>query len=168
MVSTHSRLKAAGILACCLFMHKQVSTHSRLKAAGVVARIFGGFAAVSTHSRLKAAGLHIASNATFYRGFNTQPPKGGWGSVEVFGYRTSQVSTHSRLKAAGSGSGANAVIRQVSTHSRLKAAGRHNGYDRPADVCFNTQPPKGGWILDVLTFPVLGVSTHSRLKAAGF
>ena len=33
---------------------------------------------------------------------------------------------------------------------------------------FNTQPPEGGWVFNVLFFPVLWVSTHSRPKAAGY
>ena len=34
---------------------------------------------------------------------------------------------------------------EVSTHSRLKAAGADfvHGHKRP--ICFNTQPPEGGW-----------------------
>ena len=35
-------------------------------------------------------------------------------------------------------------------------------------TCFNTQPPKGGWVKNgKLLFIPAGVSTHSRLKAAG-
>ena len=57
----------------------------------------------------------------------------------------------------------------VSTHSRLKAAGPLKRLTPMIWPCFNTQPPKGGW----LKFPcavdvtVAMVSTHSRLKAAG-
>ena len=56
VVSTHSRLKAAGVV--CTYKHKpkQVSTHSRLKAAGENLRFDVVPAEVSTHSRLKAAG----------------------------------------------------------------------------------------------------------------
>ena len=32
---------------------------------------------------------------------------------------------------------------------------------------FNTQPPEGGWVLDLKIHLVIAVSTHSRLKAAG-
>ena len=36
---------------------------------------------------------------------------------------------------------------KVSTHSRPKAAGPlHDGYIRE-DICFNTQPPEGGWVI---------------------
>ena len=78
-VSTHSRLKAAGYVRKKQKTETTVSTHSRLKAAGIALCIIDIIIDVSTHSRLKAAGLHNASNATFYRGFNTQPPEGGWG-----------------------------------------------------------------------------------------
>ena len=33
----------------------------------------------------------------------------------------------------------------VSTHSRPKAAGQHTGLCPCRNVCFNTQPPEGGW-----------------------
>ena len=33
---------------------------------------------VSTHSRLKAAGPSSTDTATKGKGFNTQPPEGGW------------------------------------------------------------------------------------------
>ena len=60
-----------------------VSTHSRLKAAGIIACVPVRVGGVSTHSRLKAAGqvFKKAYNTT-YR-FNTQPPKGGWGYIEA-------------------------------------------------------------------------------------
>ena len=59
-VSTHSRLKAAGVGPSLGDDGIGVSTHSRLKAAGA-----GNFWAdcvgqVSTHSRLKAAGSDVA------------------------------------------------------------------------------------------------------------
>ena len=62
------------------------------------------------------------------------------------------VSTHSRPKAAGFVISFSGVPWLVSTHSRPKAAGSHNGYDRPADICFNTQPPEGGWRMPSTAF----------------
>ena len=77
---------------------------------------------VSTHSRLKAAGFQQFRRSRLRRSFNTQPPEGGWRSVErdtsrQTGFNTQppeggwtqgkipkgnyHVSTHSRLKAAG-------------------------------------------------------------------
>ena len=55
-VSTHSRLKAAGIHKGLMNQYYPVSTHSRLKAAGRKLEWTTGGAKVSTHSRLKAAG----------------------------------------------------------------------------------------------------------------
>ena len=106
-------------------------------------------------------------------------------------YQQLCVSTHSRPKAAG-----NFVIRPdgsaecVSTHSRPKAAGNLPSSRALAAICFNTQPPEGGWLrISSISFCVsmfqhtaarrrlgnkcvkklLGnnVSTHSRPKAAG-
>ena len=79
------------------------------------------------------------------RGFNTQPPEGGWGLVEgvkkqlgLFQHTAARrrlgpatqadnlrelVSTHSRPKAAGGDAYAARHAEHVSTHSRPKAAG---------------------------------------------
>ena len=40
----------------------EVSTHSRLKAAGILASLTNIFDNVSTHSRLKAAGTAVATS----------------------------------------------------------------------------------------------------------
>ena len=56
-VSTHSRLKAAGLLPADINIPNIVSTHSRLKAAGFVEGTGRPGYSVSTHSRLKAAGF---------------------------------------------------------------------------------------------------------------
>ena len=72
-----------------------VSTHSRLKAAGgerfdlvdIVA------ASVSTHSRLKAAGPYPPSYATWQSGFNTQPPEGGWRQISAWPQRRQSFNT---------------------------------------------------------------------------
>ena len=99
---------------------------------------------VSTHSRLKAAGIGKCLLPRNGMCFNTQPPEGGWlcNSLSLTPYI---VSTHSRLKAAGKAIEEALTYIGVSTHSRLKAAG----------TALNGQ----------VFFPV--VSTHSRLKAAG-
>ena len=77
-VSTHSRLKAAGVELVEPLGVEIVSTHSRLKAAGVQIKRMGDLQRVSTHSRLKAAGRAVDYiNHDFYC-FNTQPPEGGW------------------------------------------------------------------------------------------
>ena len=56
LVSTHSRLKAAGKMYYIDNNLAVVSTHSRLKAAGGVRGTRPPAPTVSTHSRLKAAG----------------------------------------------------------------------------------------------------------------
>ena len=38
---------------------------------------------------------------------------------------------------------------------------------RRGGSCFNTQPPEGGWTVDIGSNEYTGVSTHSRPKAAG-
>ena len=56
------------------------------------------------------------------RGFNTQPPEGGWVTIN-----------------------GKAIVPTVSTHSRLKAAGQTRSPAKAVCPCFNTQPPEGGW-----------------------
>ena len=77
-----------------------VSTHSRLKAAGLPSALPPEFPSVSTHSRLKAAGIHLRLYRLQSFRFNTQPPEGGWIPLP-FDAEIDIVSTHSRLKAAG-------------------------------------------------------------------
>ena len=55
-----------------------VSTHSRLKAAGPSEPMIGEVTRVSTHSRLKAAGYRFWLLRAKNVSFNTQPPEGGW------------------------------------------------------------------------------------------
>ena len=55
------------------------------------------------------------------------------------------VSTHSRLKAAGRVKSYPIKTETVSTHSRLKAAGICKHKKLVYVLCFNTQPPEGGW-----------------------
>ena len=56
-----------------------VSTHSRPKAAGGDGLTAAQDGWVSTHSRPKAAGQpNCNANSMHPKGFNTQPPEGGW------------------------------------------------------------------------------------------
>ena len=55
-----------------------VSTHSRLKAAGSTPQQTRFKLNVSTHSRLKAAGGSVGIVKSGIPCFNTQPPEGGW------------------------------------------------------------------------------------------
>ena len=78
------------------------------------------------------------------------------------------VSTLSRLKAAG------ILVRQwIITNLCFNTQPPEGGWPTQTgafkhDTCFNTQPPEGGW--DGLTLCLLlkKVSTLSRLKAAGY
>ena len=64
--------------------------------------------------------------------------------------------------------GGGELSEDVSTHSRLKAAGFQERLPHHIQICFNTQPPKGGWmIMNLCSLISTAVSTHSRLKAAG-
>ena len=77
---------------------------------------------VSTRSRPKAAGSDGLYFASTIRGFNTQPPEGGWEYIGLSGVGIS-VSTRSRPKAAGPFLTAYLFLQFVSTRSRPKAAG---------------------------------------------
>ena len=99
-----------------------VSTHSRPKAAGLELSSLKAIQIVSTHSRPKAAGKDKIDCALI-----------------------KDVSTHSRPKAAGCIRHFAQPFNAVSTHSRPKAAGLWLFFCYPLPVCFNTQPPEGGW-----------------------
>ena len=81
VVSTHSRLKAAGHLVRLSSLWLRVSTHSRLKAAGKLGGSRRIGIDVSTHSRLKAAGPYAQDDVRRKFCFNTQPPEGGWEQI---------------------------------------------------------------------------------------
>ena len=122
---------------------------------------------VSTHSRPKAAGqpqvkivIHHLSfntqppeggwrcrfrNIQMILGFNTQPPEGGWTRPNAPDSTALRVSTHSRPKAAGECAVLVFAFTRVSTHSRPKAAGICKILLLFHPICFNTQPPEGGW-----------------------
>ena len=164
-VSTHSRPKAAGLPLRRRIAQIRVSTHSRPKAAGTKqtalswAWMFQHTAArrrlephgffgramidVSTHSRPKAAGNFMSD-----LGF------------------TAEVSTHSRPKAAGRTYLDDMLVflfQHTAARRRLvpnpkdnisiswfqHTAARRRLVGRNGDllftICFNTQPPEGGW-----------------------
>ena len=109
-------------------------------------RLISADRCVSTHSRPKAAGKSLHRFQTTKKGFNTQPPEGGW-LKKIERQETIVVSTHSRPKAAG-------YLNATTTRTK---------------GCFNTQPPEGGWRIPTFGLLILSdVSTHSRPKAAGF
>ena len=100
----------------------KVSTHSRLKAAGLFtffinANVFGfntqppeGGWCLFLHEQEFQSGFNTQPPEGGWRyacswphcaaGFNTQPPEGGW-ILNCSKWLFSLVSTHSRLKAAG-------------------------------------------------------------------
>ena len=85
---------------------------------------------------------------TTARGFNTQPPEGGW--FGQFGFddlpiKFQHTAARRRLALLSS---LPFLTLQVSTHSRPKAAGIEANQTRKALKCFNTQPPEGGWVLE--------------------
>ena len=102
-----------------------VSTHSHPKAAGYISGLLSARHGVSTHSRPKAAGCAIRIIGIRDRGFNSQPPEGGW--------------LHSDFG------------RLFDISFQLTAARRRLGVlsaKLPLHLCcFNSQPPEGGWVL---------------------
>ena len=80
-----------------------------------------------------------------YRGFNTQPPEGGW----FLGYPTLTVGHQFQHTAArrrlAKAQLVDLFAQAVSTHSRPKAAGDAVTVIRCVFKGFNTQPPEGGW-----------------------
>ena len=144
MVSTHSRLKAAGTEYTRRVGCPVVSTHSRLKAAGNEPERAARESRVSTHSRLKAAGKFGDYAGLATQGFNTQPPEGGW--IVRYCCFSKRCCFNTQPPEGGwTGNFWADCVGQVSTHSRLKAAGRRNRPDHRLFLCFNTQPPEGGW-----------------------
>ena len=100
-----------------------VSTHSRLKAAGKrYLKVMTSKTCFNTQP--PEGGWSISTlSATSSISFNTQPPEGGWRRHYIQFIHDEYVSTHSRLKAAGSDFYYGYMDTDVSTHSRLKAAG---------------------------------------------
>ena len=52
----------------------------------------------------------------------------------------------------------------VSTHSRPKAAGGALVRKLMAIVCFNTQPPEGGWLCRIVAFDVVMTFQHTAAR----
>ena len=127
---------------------------------------------------------------SFYIGFNTQPPEGGWlrcaaksscvvlfqhtaarrrlAKISVTRLHLARVSTHSRPKAAGVLVCQVIFDKLVSTHSRPKAAGLNIKQNLNILAVSTHSRPKaaGNWAFRNCS--KFAVSTHSRPKAAGF
>ena len=74
------------------------------------------------------------------------------------------VSTHSRPKAADIVIDVAGANRHVSTHSRPKAAGSKRQASRLRPLCFNTQPPEGGWDVFAAVMDVSGLFQHAAAR----
>ena len=123
---------------------------------------------VSTHSRPKAAGRPPESGRMVYRGFNTQPPEGGWRNP-----KPSYDAHHSfNTQPPEGGWFQVASTLRVSTTFQHTAARRRLGrqrlqYHRSASVSTHSRPKAAGDRFNVFGFDKVLVSTHSRPKAAG-
>ncbi|WP_455019894.1 hypothetical protein [Kingella denitrificans] len=119
------------------------------------------------HTAARRRLAHSAKTTIRLSCFNTQPPEGGWVSMEIKNDVPDSVSTHSRPKAAGAAAAARQPAVSVSTHSRPKAAGAQPGTWRiDMAVSTHSRPKAAGKKIYTLPSYVV-VSTHSRPKAAG-
>ena len=165
----------------CLFQH--TAARRRL---GRYTRHAQTISCVSTHSRPKAAGGYVSGCSRRRGCFNTQPPEGGWmikfamsirrlmfqhtaarrRLVLSLGLLTSPftVSTHSRPKAAGIGNRHDLAGSIVSTHSRPKAAGPPPTFCTRHLLGFNTQPPEGGWLIEVFWLVSQNAFQHTAAR----
>ena len=164
-VSTHSRPKAAGFHPHFHILLFTVSTHSRPKAAGTDAQIDllderfntqppeGGWKArllvedqtdVSTHSRPKAAGAYLYTNDKQFSFQHTAARRrlAASQASKAADLLFQHTAARRRLAMAFLSS---SLLLSVSTHSRPKAAGALLLSFAPSVLCFNTQPPEGGW-----------------------
>ena len=103
--------------------------------------------AVSTHSRPKAAGRIRFLILYTYRLFQHTAARRRLVIQSLQDNILEPVSTHSRPKAAGAFTQRAVPAAAVSTHSRPKAAGPEKRSADWLEICFNTQPPEGGWRL---------------------
>ena len=101
-VSTHSRPKAAGVIASTFPPEEPVSTHSRPKAAGMVLGFGNAWRGLFQHTAARRRLVpRTTARVLLAFCFNTQPPEGGWRRDKGFPSYRRWVSTHSRPKAAG-------------------------------------------------------------------
>ena len=144
-VSTHSRLKAAGLFTFfinanvfgfntqppeggwCLFLHEQEfqsGFNTQPPEGGWRYACSWPHCAAGFNTQPPEGGwAQKIARPSRYDSFNTQPPEGGW-ILNCSKWLFSLVSTHSRLKAAGLMVHNPVQAFFVSTHSRLKAAGK--------------------------------------------
>ena len=123
-----------------VFQHTAARRRLALSANAALAVI-----GVSTHSRPKAAGPTIRTGYRRLLGFNTQPPEGGWLSLQdflIFVLVFQHTAARRRL-----GRRCLPLSTAISTFQHT-AARRRLGSRKmltPLRSSFNTQPPEGGW-----------------------
>ena len=148
----------------------EVSTHSRPKAAGCH---LNGTATtdqlVSTHSRPKAAGNITKFSVSPTRGFNTQPPEGGWGRINQPSFSNSTFQhTAARRRLAEH----HKIFGLAYTRFQHTAARRRLGDTEPTDkakrIVSTHSRPKAAGAVGAIPRVCVTVSTHSRPKAAGY
>ena len=165
-VSTHSRPKAAEIAFNLELKYGSVSTHSRPKAAGYAMYQGAEESRVFQHT---AARRRLPKRTTALHprlGFNTQPPEGGcpWFKLAMHDDGMFQhTAARRRLSRLLPLTCALAMFQHTAARRRLVNL---VVFLTPV-ICFNTQPPEGGWRLQNELIDPLIVSTHSRPKAAG-
>ena len=190
LVSTHSRPKAAGLLFSNQFYLKKFqhtaarrrlgrrigSRHRRRDCfntqppeGGWPGLYFGGAYPICFNTQPPEGGwIQPKPSKRGSKCFNTQPPEGGWANGVKSVYKLDKfqhTAARRRLARVGTKS---VALRFVSTHSRPKAAGFQRRIQPEPSPCFNTQPPEGGWLQNVVAGKSpTWVSTHSRPKAAG-
>ena len=166
-VSTHSRPKAAGrraeaIREAVKFQHtaarRRLVTGDTLVAVadgsfntqppeggwcGILAR--RGLYDVSTHSRPKAAGIYMPRVPNCRKRFQHTAARRRLADPMAVDLTLGMFQHTAARRRLGATDGAYCQGAFVSTHSRPKAAGCARWGDLSCSVCFNTQPPEGGW-----------------------
>ena len=165
-VSTHSRPKAAGLISLIIVYPVRVSTHSRPKAAGTAyqrQQTQVQFQHTAARRRLVRFAIMLASVSMFQH----TAARRRLDNADF----TTALNTLFQHTAARRRLGCSTYLISipflVSTHSRPKAAGPSWAWCNACFLCFNTQPPEGGWGVRMRYFWDYCVSTHSRPKAAG-
>ena len=121
---------------------------------------------VSTHSRPKAAGVRYRPPKTNPKVSTHSRPKAA-GIIKILAFDLSVVSTHSRPKAAGESLHRRCTARLCFNTQPPEGGWRHRRDSACMRDRFNTQPPEGGWAIGATPRVCETVSTHSRPKAAG-
>ena len=100
---------------------------------------------VSTHSRPKAAGRWGRWSKSRKCRFQHPAARRRLGRQEAILRESGKFQHTAARRRLGQRASQYQTATFVSTHSRPKAAGHQHQPDRQARICFNTQPPEGGW-----------------------